>query len=461
MAQGWQAYPSTPPRQRRMPWTADAIYAYLRHGWQAQHGVALGPMGEVTHNLAGAPDEDVRAIATYVAAQIGTPAPIAARRRHRPHHRRIGRGALRGACANCHEGGRGPPFGGIDLALSSALHAPNPTTSPISWSAAFRPAGEDRAPIMPGFGAVLTDRQMADLLTWLRARFGAAQPWDGIDDAVAGGARHHCPARGSAMRLNVNGQDHDIDADPDTPLLYVLRDDLGLNGAKFGCGLGQCGACTVMVDDQAVFSCLTPVAALEGKQIGTLEGLGTVDHPGPVQARLHRGTGGAMRLLHRRHDHAGAGAAGAQPAPDRAEIRAAMHRTSAAAARICASCAPYAAPLCAMQAAAAARRMTACRRRAVLAGSGALVVGFALRGRAQTQPGARPARRNAAALPGSLKETPLAGCLDPHRRRRHDHRVHRQGRTRPGHQDRAAAGRRRGAVRRRSDASSWSPPIRR
>jgi nicotinate dehydrogenase subunit A len=60
------------------------------------------------------------------------------------------------------------------------------------------------------------------------------------------------------IRLTVNGRDHEVDAEPDTPLLYVLRDDLGLNGAKFGCGLGQCGACTVIVDGAAVFSCLTP-----------------------------------------------------------------------------------------------------------------------------------------------------------------------------------------------------------
>ena len=67
------------------------------------------------------------------------------------------------------------------------------------------------------------------------------------------------------MKLNVNGQIHDIDADPDTPLLYVLRGELGLNAAKYGCGLGQCGACTVLVNDQAVFSCVTPVVALEAK----------------------------------------------------------------------------------------------------------------------------------------------------------------------------------------------------
>ena len=85
------------------------------------------------------------------------------------------------------------------------------------------------------------------------------------------------------IRLTVNGQDHEVDAEPDTPLLYVLRDDLGLNGAKFGCGLGQCGACTVLVDGAAVFSCLTPVAALPGRAVTTIEGLGSADNPGPVQ----------------------------------------------------------------------------------------------------------------------------------------------------------------------------------
>jgi nicotinate dehydrogenase subunit A len=86
------------------------------------------------------------------------------------------------------------------------------------------------------------------------------------------------------MRLRVNGQFHDIDVDPDTPLLYVLREDLGLNAAKYGCGLGQCGACTVLIDKRAVFSCITPVVALEGKRVETLESLGSPDHPGPVQA---------------------------------------------------------------------------------------------------------------------------------------------------------------------------------
>ena len=85
------------------------------------------------------------------------------------------------------------------------------------------------------------------------------------------------------ITLKINGHEHRIDADPDTPLLYVLRDDLALNAAKFGCGLGQCGACTVIVDGKAVLSCVTPLLLLEGKQVTTLEGLGTIEAPAPIQ----------------------------------------------------------------------------------------------------------------------------------------------------------------------------------
>jgi nicotinate dehydrogenase subunit A len=85
------------------------------------------------------------------------------------------------------------------------------------------------------------------------------------------------------VKLTVNGRDHAIDADPDTPLLYALRDHLALNGAKFGCGLGQCGACTVLVDGAPVLSCVVPVMMLEGRKITTVEGLGTAEAPGPMQ----------------------------------------------------------------------------------------------------------------------------------------------------------------------------------
>jgi len=85
------------------------------------------------------------------------------------------------------------------------------------------------------------------------------------------------------ISLTINGRTHAVDADPTTPLLYVLRDHLALNGAKFGCGLGQCGACTVIVDGQATFSCVTPISVLPGRQIRTVEGLGTTAEPGPLQ----------------------------------------------------------------------------------------------------------------------------------------------------------------------------------
>ncbi|HKQ94176.1 MAG TPA: (2Fe-2S)-binding protein [Aestuariivirgaceae bacterium] len=85
------------------------------------------------------------------------------------------------------------------------------------------------------------------------------------------------------VTLNVNGRRHDTDADPETPLLYILRNDLALNGAKFGCGLGQCGACTVMVDGRSILSCVTPILLVDGRRITTIEGLGTAERPAPIQ----------------------------------------------------------------------------------------------------------------------------------------------------------------------------------
>jgi nicotinate dehydrogenase subunit A len=85
------------------------------------------------------------------------------------------------------------------------------------------------------------------------------------------------------MKLSVNDRQHDVDVDPRTPLLYVLRDELKLNAAKFGCGLGQCGACTVLIDGEPVFSCVTPVSLLADRKITTLEGLGTAAEPAPIQ----------------------------------------------------------------------------------------------------------------------------------------------------------------------------------
>jgi len=85
------------------------------------------------------------------------------------------------------------------------------------------------------------------------------------------------------ISLKVNGTVREVEADPATPLLYVLRDDLELNAAKYGCGLGQCGSCTVLVDGEATLSCVVPILALQEREITTLEGLGTAEEPAPIQ----------------------------------------------------------------------------------------------------------------------------------------------------------------------------------
>jgi nicotinate dehydrogenase subunit A len=85
------------------------------------------------------------------------------------------------------------------------------------------------------------------------------------------------------IRINVNGKEHTVAADGDTPLLYILRNDLSLNGPKFGCGLGQCGACTIILEGEATRSCITPLSAVEDRPVVTLEGLGTVERPHPLQ----------------------------------------------------------------------------------------------------------------------------------------------------------------------------------
>ena len=86
-----------------------------------------------------------------------------------------------------------------------------------------------------------------------------------------------------SVSLNVNGVSRSVPAEPDTPLLYVLRNDLALNGAKFGCGLAQCGACTVLIDGKPARSCVTAIGTLGDAKITTIEGLGTVDKPHPLQ----------------------------------------------------------------------------------------------------------------------------------------------------------------------------------
>ncbi len=194
------------------------------------------------------------------------------------------------------------------------------------------------------------------------------------------------------IRLNINGHDHEVDAEPDTPLLYVLRDDLRLNGAKFGCGLGQCGACTVMVDGQAVFSCLTPIVALPGRPDS--------HHRGPGQQRRSNAPSSTNRPPN---------AATASPAwscapwPCWNTIRIQPKRRSAepwpsicaAAEPICASWRPCAGPLPPWVRPNGETMNATLSRRGLLALGGGLVIAFCL------------ARRRTAPAPGSLKQTPF------------------------------------------------------
>ena len=216
------------------------------------------------------------------------------------------------------------------------------------------------------------------------------------------------------MTLKVNGREHQVDADPDTPLLYVLRDDLKLNAAKFGCGLGQCGACTVIVDGKAVLSCVTPMVLLEGKQVTTLEGLGTIAEPAPIQRAFMEEQAAqcgyciagmmmrAQALLERNSK------------PTDEQIRAELEP------HLC-RCGTHMRILRAVHRAAQADGHGGCvagsqrerpmnapvilDRRRVLAGGGALIVSFSLAGALAQQQDA-PAAAPAPSLPGSLKTSP-------------------------------------------------------
>src|SRR5438874_205275 len=127
------------------------------------------------------------------------------------------------------------------------------------------------------------------------------------------------------LSLHVNGRDRVINlGDPDTPLLYVLRDDLGLHGPKFGCGLGQCGSCTVLVDGQAVRSCVTRAVSVAGKTITTLEGLGSPDAPSKVQAAFIAEAAAQCGYCTNGMIMTATALLGRTPHPTEAEVRAAL-----------------------------------------------------------------------------------------------------------------------------------------
>jgi nicotinate dehydrogenase subunit A len=127
------------------------------------------------------------------------------------------------------------------------------------------------------------------------------------------------------LTLNVNARRQAVDAAPDTPLLYVLRNDLALDGPKFGCGMAQCGACTVHIDGVAVRSCITPVSAAVGKEVTTIEGLGSLRKPHPLQAAFIAEQAGQCGYCLNGMVMSAAALLRQNPKPDNGEIRAALN----------------------------------------------------------------------------------------------------------------------------------------
>lgn len=212
-AEGWHAIPIGSGSPAPVPWTAESLYQYLRTGWHGLHGVAQGPMAPVADSLAGVSDPDVRAIAAYVASAMGQP-DAAARKRGEtlteaaaipagpglrpqsagsqtaassPETENIGVKIYFGTCASCHQSGRPAPFGGIDLRLSSAITADSPANLIRIIRHGVPARSGAAAPIMPGFAAALSDRQLVALADHLRARFGGGRrgwAWSDLEAAV-------------------------------------------------------------------------------------------------------------------------------------------------------------------------------------------------------------------------------------------------------------------------------------
>ncbi len=203
IAEGWNAYALNAASPAPIPWTIDALTFYLTHGWQAVHGVSRGPMALVTANLGRVPEADAHAMAVYLVSlmgrnsadpaprarpdAVGSPVPAASagwQTAVATPTADTGAVLYEGACASCHAGGRAVPFGGLPLALSSALHAPDPSNIvTVTLHGLAAPPGEPGA-VMPGFIGALDDRQIAALLAYLRDDVAHEAPWPDLDTTV-------------------------------------------------------------------------------------------------------------------------------------------------------------------------------------------------------------------------------------------------------------------------------------
>ena len=193
----WHAYAINAQSPAPVPWDADALFAYLRDGWHPDHGVARGPMAQVVSNLSSAPQDDIRAIATYMAGVFGTPTPDRKRQGEAvlaqvkspavvqaSKINPAGAAIYAAACATCHETDRSPPYGGVNLALSTAIAGPDPRNVANVVLSGVRPVEGERSPIMPGFAASMNDVQISALLNYLRARFSNQPAWTGVQKTV-------------------------------------------------------------------------------------------------------------------------------------------------------------------------------------------------------------------------------------------------------------------------------------
>jgi mono/diheme cytochrome c family protein len=184
-AEGWHAYAINSDSQSHEAWNADTLHAFLRKGWQEQHGDAHGPMAPVTQNLAGVPDADVEAIARYVASVIGKPSPKQLIRAptEKPSND-TGAAIYATSCASCHDGSRPLPFGGVRLTLSTAVSGETATNLINVILDGLHPPEGTAGAIMPGFSSTLTDGQVESLVAYLRSNLGTKPPWTNLETSV-------------------------------------------------------------------------------------------------------------------------------------------------------------------------------------------------------------------------------------------------------------------------------------
>jgi mono/diheme cytochrome c family protein len=197
-ADGWTAPALNAASPAPAPWDAESLYTYLRQGWEASHGAAAGPMQPVTENLVHADTADVRAIATYIAAQQEkssqrrrggeTPANSSGSSQAGKPAQGDGMGAaiFAGACANCHSAAPDAATAAhaIDLSLSTALHENDPRNAILTVLEGIHPGPEQAGPWMPRFENAFTDTQLSALLNYLRVQYGSGAAWPGLEGKI-------------------------------------------------------------------------------------------------------------------------------------------------------------------------------------------------------------------------------------------------------------------------------------